>query len=99
MKHYNTHETLANSFFAALGNGLGWYSSPNADEEETYLTEILNRDDSREYSKQMDKAKSEEIKSLLDRGTFKVILTDDVPKDGNVLPSTFVLATKSSEDG
>ena len=31
VKHYNTPETLANSFFAALGNGLSWYLSPNAD--------------------------------------------------------------------
>ena len=46
----------------------------------------------------MDKTKREEIKRLLDRGTFKVILTKDVSKDGNLLPGRFVLAIKSSED-
>ena len=99
MKHYDTPETLANSFFAALGNELSWFLSSNTDEEETYLTEILNGDDSREYSKQMDKAKREEIKSFVDRGTFKVILTEYALKDGNVLHGRFVLAIKSSEDG
>ena len=47
----------------------------------------------------MDEAKREEIKNLLDRGTFKVIPTEDVPQDGNVLPSKFLLVIKSTEDG
>ena len=99
VKHYNTPETLANSFFAALEKGLSWYSSANADAEDIYLTEVLNRDDPRGHSKQMEEAKREEIKNLLDRGTFKIILTEDVPQDGNVLPGRFVLAIKSTDDG
>lgn len=99
VKHYNTPETIANSFFAALVKGISWYSSPNADAEDIYLTEVLDREDPREHSKQMDEAKREEINNLLDRRTFKVILTEDVPQDGNVLPGRFVLAIKSTEDG
>ena len=47
----------------------------------------------------MTEAKKQEIKNLLQHGTFKVILQEDIPKDGNVLPGRFVLAIKSSVDG
>ncbi|CAN8072966.1 unnamed protein product [Agarophyton chilense] len=38
-------------------------------------------------------------RTFLDRGTFKVILKEDVPIDGNILPGRFVLAIKSTDDG
>lgn len=44
-------------------------------------------------------AKKKEIKGLLERGTFKVILREDVNSDANVLPGHFVLAIKSTKDG
>lgn len=47
----------------------------------------------------MSDAKKAEIKSLLERGTFKLILKEEVPPDGNVLPGRFVLSMKSSIDG
>lgn len=47
----------------------------------------------------MNAAKKAEIKNLLDRGTFKIFLRDDIPKDRNVLPGRFVLAVKPTEDG
>ena len=47
----------------------------------------------------MTAAKIKEIKGLLARGTFKVILREDIPPDGNVLPGCFVLAIKSNDDG
>jgi len=47
----------------------------------------------------MDDAKRSEIRNLLQRGTFKVILREELPPDGNILPGRFVLAIKSSEDG
>lgn len=46
----------------------------------------------------MTKAKRHHIKSLLDRGTFKFILREQIPKDANVLPGRFVLPLKSIED-
>ena len=47
----------------------------------------------------MDADKRKEIRNLLDRGTFKDILREDIPSDGNVLPGRFDLAIKSTEDG
>lgn len=36
---------------------------------------------------------------MLQRGTFKVLLKDDIPADGNVLPGLFLLGLKSLIDG
>ena len=47
----------------------------------------------------MSQAKRNEMKGLLERGTFSIILREEVPKDANVLPGRFVLAIKSAEDG
>ena len=40
-----------------------------------------------------------EVKGLFERGTFKVILKEEIPKDANVLGARFVLAIKSTIDG
>ena len=77
-------------------NCLRYFGSP--DEDEVYLTEIISKGDNRANSKEMTKAKRQEIMSLLERGTFKVILREEIPKDANVLPGRFVLALKSTED-
>lgn len=47
----------------------------------------------------MGEAKRKEIKTLLEGGTFKVILREEIPPDGNVLPGRVVPALKSTEDG
>ena len=64
-----------------------------------FLTEILDRTDPRANSAKMTEAKKKEIKNLLDRGTFKVILKEDIPHDGNILPGRFVLTLKSNDGG
>ena len=46
----------------------------------------------------MTSAKKAEIRNLLKRGTFKVILREDIPNDANVLPGRFVLTIKSTDD-
>lgn len=46
----------------------------------------------------MDKANKKEIRNLLEIGTFKVVLKEDVPKNANVLPGIFVLSTKFKSD-
>ena len=48
---------------------------------------------------QMDEAKKKEIRNLLQRGTFKIILKEEAPPDAEVLPGRFVRAIKSSLDG
>eukprot|EP00171_Calliarthron_tuberculosum_P022290 IDg22290t1 len=47
----------------------------------------------------MTEAKRAEIRELLERKTFKVILREEVPPNANILPGRFVLAIKSTEDG
>ena len=40
-----------------------------------------------------------EVRDLLSRGTFKVILKEELPDGANALTACFVLAIKSSADG
>lgn len=80
-----------------LRNSLGYFESPRDDD--VYLTDVISNRDERGTSKEMTEAKRREIQNLLDRGTFKVNLREEIPKDGNVLPVIFVLALKSSVDG
>ncbi len=80
---------------------MGSLSSPsdNEDAHFVHLTEIIDPNDPRANLKRMSRAKRDEIKGLLERGTFSIILREEVPPDGNVLPGRFVLAIKSTEDG
>ena len=90
---------VAHSFFADLHRGLSHFSSPGDDDDCVHLTEVIHPNDPRATSSDMSQAKRDEIRGLLDRGTFSVILREEVPPDGNVLPGRFVLAIKSAEDG
>lgn len=47
----------------------------------------------------MRKARYDEIKGLLDRGTFKAVLEKNLPSDANIMPARFVFALKSTDDG
>lgn len=46
----------------------------------------------------MSEVKRKEIRGLLDRECFKVILKEKVPPDSNIIPGRLVLALKSSVD-
>lgn len=61
-------------------------------------TEIIDENDERATSPEMNEAKNKESNALLERGTFKVILKEEITPDGNVLPGRFVLAIKSTAD-
>ena len=91
-----------------LGDALGKFGTASAESTETdtgpattgvHLTEIIPLGDPRAYSAEMTAAKKAEIRSLLERKTFKVILKEELPTNGNILPGRFVLAIKSTEDG
>ena len=97
VKNYLSAESTTESLFAELQDILSAFRSTD-DESDIHLTEILQSDDPRTRSAEMSEAKRREIKGLLDRGTFKIILREDIPTDGNVLPGRFVLAVKSTED-
>ena len=47
----------------------------------------------------MMNAVKKEVIGLFERGTFKIILREDVPENANILPGRFVLAIKSTEEG
>ncbi len=47
----------------------------------------------------MQKAIRSEIRDLLRRGTFKVILKEEFPDGAKALSARFVLAIKSNADG
>ena len=105
-KRYFTSETtsvnLAHSFLMDVGGALGKFGTIPVEAETTtggHLTEIITRGDPRAYTPEMPAAKKADIKNLLERGTFKVILKEELPPDGNIFPGRFVLAIKSTDDG
>lgn len=61
------------------------------------MTQVLDLNDEREYSHEMTTAKRKELRNLLQRGTFKVVLKEDLPKDVNVVPERFVLEIMSKK--
>ena len=85
-----------------LGGTLRRFGTTSVEAETTtdvLLTEIITRGDPRAYSPEMIAAKKAAIKNLLERGTFKVILKEELPPDGNILPGRFVLSINSTDDG
>jgi len=98
VKKYQEPADIAHSFTMGLRDKFDNFATPPEDES-VYMTEIIDVNDPRSCSKKMDDAKRSEIRNLLQRGTFKVILREELPPDGNILPGRFVLAIKSTEDG
>ena len=80
-----------------LRNTLSEYRSE--DDVNVFMAEVINENDPRSSFPQMTEAKRQEIRGLLERGAFKVILREEIPPDANVLPGRFVLAIKSADNG
>eukprot|EP00171_Calliarthron_tuberculosum_P004009 IDg4009t1 len=97
VKRYHKPKVIAHSLFAGIERSMRQFESPSDDY--VFLTEIIQSSDPRAQSSEMSAAVRTEVQGLLRRGTFKVILREDVPPDANVLPDRFVLAIKSTEDG
>jgi hypothetical protein len=62
----------------------------------TRFTEVMAAGDDREAL--FDDAKRAELLSLIDRGTFRLVVTDDPVDKPNVVPSRFVLAIKTKDE-
>ena len=62
-----------------------------------YFTEVIHPKDPRAAS--FDQAKRDEIEGLIERGTFRLVLRADTERTANIIPSRFVLAIKTSDDG
>ena len=97
VKRYIVPMDLAHSFFVVLHRGLSHFSSPGDDDDCVHLTEVIHPNDPRATSSDLSQAKLDEIRGLLDRETFSVILREDIPPDGNVLLGPFFPAIKSAE--
>ena len=98
VKHYLSPSTLSSTLFSQLKQSLTNFMSPS-DSDDIFMTEIIPTKDSRSQSPEMMKARREEIANLIKRGTFKIILKEDVPTNANILPGRFVLSLKSTIDG
>ena len=71
-------------------------SSYQSESSKIFFTEIINKGDPRE--KLFEDAKRKEIEELINRGTFKIVLQEDLPENANIIPSRFVLAIKNGEN-
>lgn len=78
-----------------MHHALSYFATAEEDDCAVHLTEIISIKDPRARSREMTQAKKDEIRGLLDRGTFSVLLREEIPQDANVLPGRF----KSAEDG
>ena len=63
------------------------------------MTEVIDKDESRAMSSEMREAKMKEVKDLLQRGTFRVMLKEELLDGANPLTKRFVRAIKSNADG
>ena len=54
------------------------------------IMEVINKHDPCAQSSQMREAVFKEVRELLIRGTFKVILKEELPDGANVLTASFV---------
>lgn len=98
VKHYYSQGDLSRLFFTELRGAFEHFQSPEPFFE-ILATEILGSNDERCNSKEMKRAKLKEIQNLIKRKTFKAILKEEIPADGNVLTGRFVLTIKSTVDG
>ena len=62
-----------------------------------YITEIIQPRDPR--NGQFDDAKRAELEGPLQRGTFKLVLREEIGPDPNIILSRFALATRKNDDG
>ena len=98
-KRYIPPAVVAHSLFYDVCRAFSHFSSSDEDDYSVHLTEVIDPRESRASSVKMSQAKRDEIKRLLQRGTFSIILREEVPKDANILPDRLFLALKSADDG
>ena len=67
--------------------------------QQTHLTDVLEPSDPRTHSSEMLNEIHNEIRDLIKRGTFKMLMREELPDGANALTARFVLAIKSTTDG
>ena len=63
-----------------------------------HLSEIFERNNTRVNCPKMKKAKYTELRDLINRDTFRVVLSTELPDDANLKTARHVLATKTYDD-
>lgn len=61
------------------------------------LTEVPPINDPRSYSPEFTAAEMREIEGLVEKGTWKFVLKEDIPPNANILNGRFVLAIKDKD--
>lgn len=89
VRPYLEPKTLAHTHLAYIFTVLNNFKSPS--EDLILAVEVLDPNDDHARGPEMSEAKKAEIRALLGRGTFKVVLREEVQSDANVLPGSFVL--------
>ena len=98
VKPFLEPEPAALNFMATVHFALQKYASaPTSDD--CSITEVIEESDPRARSPEMQATKLQEVRDLLNRGTFKDILKEKLPEGANALTARFVLAIKSKIDG
>lgn len=75
-------------------------SRPTKTNEEplsVHMTELLHPSDSRGQSPEAQQAKELEIINIVNRGTWTLVLEEDIPQDANVMTGGFVVTIKDVE--
>lgn len=62
------------------------------------FTELIKKDDPRGSSTEIKLAIKEKVKYLLQLGTLKLELKEEIPDDANFLTVHFLLSIKSNDD-
>ena len=79
-----------------LHNSVKQYSTRSI---EILATEVIQSSDPRSADPRIIATKYNEIRDLIRRGTFKVVVIEEIPVGVNILTARFVLVIKSSMDG
>ncbi len=61
------------------------------------ITDVLHHYDPRMRSEQSDRARRQEIENLVRRGTWELVLEEDVPPGSKIISGSFVIAVKDVE--
>lgn len=96
VKSYIPPKNISRTFLTQRMDSFTSFRSP--DGEPIFVTEILDQSDSRVETLEMYESRRKEVKGLIERRTFKVILKEGVPRGANNLLARFVFAIKSTED-
>ena len=82
-------EQMSMNFMTDIHSALHQFSLPS-DERQVWLTEVVQFDDPRAQDPRMAAVIEEEVRDLLRRGTFKVILREEILDGANEFTGGYV---------